>query len=373
MPFSRSSSITTGQNEKNSSQRLTYIDALKGFAILCVVLGHIAIGYIDAGIYSNTAFLPMMRKIVYAFHMPLFFMISGFLFQKAYFGKHGTSQKIADSRRRTQTLNFLILYFVHGILMMLSKKLLSGFVNTQSSIEEILRLPVQPNDLNWYLYVLVELYLIFSLRPIREISEKILAPLLLIAALLTKHMSSIYSWFQLGPLLYYAPFFYIGMLLCQKKDIAPLQKAVIAAAGSVACVLCLCSCMQGWAFDEKPYAKLFVGMALSLLLFLLFANSHRIGNQRWLSFIGKHSLEIYLFHVYFTAGFRVVDRHLNFQNVYLSVFCNLVLSTGIPLCAGCVCKRLGLYTFFFQPMTFIRSVFAPKNDSGQDVSTQASK
>lgn len=70
--------------------RLGYIDALKGFAALYVVLGHVANGYIGADIYSDKSFFHSVYNAVYAFHMPLFIMLSGFLFQNAYFQKMET-------------------------------------------------------------------------------------------------------------------------------------------------------------------------------------------------------------------------------------------------------------------------------------------
>jgi len=48
---------------------LHYIDMLKGFGIFLVVLGHTHIG-------------EEMAKFIFSFHMPLFFFISGFLFNK---------------------------------------------------------------------------------------------------------------------------------------------------------------------------------------------------------------------------------------------------------------------------------------------------
>jgi fucose 4-O-acetylase-like acetyltransferase len=50
-----------------SKKRIDYIDMAKGFAIICVILGH--------------AGLPIAGCIVYTFHMPLFFIISGMLFK----------------------------------------------------------------------------------------------------------------------------------------------------------------------------------------------------------------------------------------------------------------------------------------------------
>ena len=52
-----------------AKKRLEYIDALRGFAILCVVAGH------STGLWDN------VHKMISAFLLPVFFVISGFLFQ----------------------------------------------------------------------------------------------------------------------------------------------------------------------------------------------------------------------------------------------------------------------------------------------------
>ncbi|MCD4694754.1 MAG: acyltransferase family protein, partial [Bacteroidales bacterium] len=49
-------------------QRFEWIDIAKGIGILLVVYGHCQPP-------------PLIEKFVYAFHMPLFFFISGFLFR----------------------------------------------------------------------------------------------------------------------------------------------------------------------------------------------------------------------------------------------------------------------------------------------------
>ena len=53
--------------------RVQYIDAMRGFAIILVVLGHV-LGqtfHLDGG--------GLLGKIIYSFHMPLFFYISGYV------------------------------------------------------------------------------------------------------------------------------------------------------------------------------------------------------------------------------------------------------------------------------------------------------
>ena len=56
-----------------SSFRLDYLDNLKGFLIICVVLGHVIQ-------FSNLHFdeVPLFR-LIYSFHMPLFMWVSGYV------------------------------------------------------------------------------------------------------------------------------------------------------------------------------------------------------------------------------------------------------------------------------------------------------
>lgn len=62
--------------------RLSWIDALKGFAIILVVFGHIEAGYEKSGIFpSETWILQMIWDFGHTFRMPLFFLLSGYLYE----------------------------------------------------------------------------------------------------------------------------------------------------------------------------------------------------------------------------------------------------------------------------------------------------
>ena len=56
-------------------ERKKDLDILKGFAILCVVLGHVICLVYDKNNYTNN----LIFRFCYSFHMPLFFTISGYL------------------------------------------------------------------------------------------------------------------------------------------------------------------------------------------------------------------------------------------------------------------------------------------------------
>lgn len=63
--------------QSNKDNRLRYIDATRGFAIFLVVLGHVL--NIGMNNYDENHFL---HRLIYSFHMPLFFFLSGFVSYK---------------------------------------------------------------------------------------------------------------------------------------------------------------------------------------------------------------------------------------------------------------------------------------------------
>ena len=77
----------------SKKERIAFIDVLKGVAIICVVLGHIVDGYYKSNLYSNQNHIFwMIFVIIYAFHMGLFFILSGYLYGIVY-AKLTISQK----------------------------------------------------------------------------------------------------------------------------------------------------------------------------------------------------------------------------------------------------------------------------------------
>lgn len=79
------------------NKRFDFVDVLKVIAIILVVVGH----------YSND---DSTRRFVYSFHIPLFFIISGFLYKKRSF--------VVELKRCCSSL--LLPYFLYGILIVLA-------------------------------------------------------------------------------------------------------------------------------------------------------------------------------------------------------------------------------------------------------------
>lgn len=82
---------------KKKLQRIGYIDIAKGIAILSVFLGHMDV--------------PILNKIVYTFHMPLFFLISGYFISD-------DDEKISSFMKR-KTKHLMLAYIFTSICVVL--------------------------------------------------------------------------------------------------------------------------------------------------------------------------------------------------------------------------------------------------------------
>ena len=192
-------------------KRIEWIDSIKGFAIICVVLGHIVKGYMDAGLYpENTSLMHAVYNIIYAFHMPLFFTISGFLFNEAYVVGTLPDSSIKTRSVNRQMINLLILYVGYNLLLGSSKIIFSGAVTNKVNMTDLIMIWAKPIQLFWYLYVLLLYYMLFRVDRIRNTNQYCLLVVLAIISALTGFIPAI-EWFQINNFLYYAFFFALGI------------------------------------------------------------------------------------------------------------------------------------------------------------------
>lgn len=88
---------------KNEQTRVDYIDILRAIGIISMIMGHIQFGNI-------------FNKWIHIFHMPMFFIISGFFYKEKNFS--------TMIKRRIRTL--IIPYFVFGLLHCLISFIVNG-------------------------------------------------------------------------------------------------------------------------------------------------------------------------------------------------------------------------------------------------------
>lgn len=87
--------------------RETWIDRWKGLLIFLVVLGHVAGGGVNLWQGGDTSVLGVIREVVYAFHMPAFFLLAGMCWRT----KGGWAEFLEKKAFR-----LLVPYFVFAVI-----------------------------------------------------------------------------------------------------------------------------------------------------------------------------------------------------------------------------------------------------------------
>lgn len=139
-----------------TKQREIWIDNVKVIACILVVLGHFFQSMTKAEILPANDLYRWFNQTIYYFHVSLFFICSGYLYQKL------SSVNDIHSWCRNVLKKLLVLgvpYFTFSFATWLLKTVFSGSVNSESS-GLLDTLFVHPSSPYWYLYALFFLFLI---------------------------------------------------------------------------------------------------------------------------------------------------------------------------------------------------------------------
>ena len=162
----------------NRSSRIEYIDAVKGIAIVLVVIGHMLRGFSSSGIYLNEKIFKYIDYTIYSFHMPLFFIVSGMLYTY--------KNKIYDKKDyinfiKLKSKNILVPYFIFSWIQILIKIIMSGSVNKEVKISSLYTIVYKPVEQFWFLYTLFIIFMIVGLLDYKIKNEKLNLYYLLLA------------------------------------------------------------------------------------------------------------------------------------------------------------------------------------------------
>lgn len=322
-----------------ASAREGWIDAAKGIGILLVVYGHAADGVRAAGLLGGDTAFGTAFYAIYTFHMALFFMLSGLLV-----ARRVERDRTRFVRRLLPTIVWP--YFLWSAVQVTAIALAAAYVNTPLgglAPRTYVLLLWNPPSQFWFLYVLFFLHLGAALLIRRNLSIAIpiaLAAIFYLLPDLTGYRGRLFEMFC-----HFSIFYVIGVTVGTHLDRlkhwltdAAVAKAVVAALvflGGVA--LGLVAGIDSWAGVHLPTAL--AGTALTLIL-----ATHTHGRSAAiLEYLGQRAMAIYVLHVLFVAGSRIVITRLTgIDEGALLVPLLTAIGVVVPLAVLAIAERLGL-------------------------------
>lgn len=320
-------------------------DLLKAFAILLVVAGHcLAMFSSDGAIPTvcGSRLLGALGSIVYRFHIPCFFVVSGALFALCWRKGHYRDPWIF---LRKKSLRLLLPYLIFGIAAVFPTLLICGVLIPKEFFSYLLHLLAGDQSRHlWYVYCLFIVYCFFwpFMHRFENGPWKPVIVISLTIALISKYLPfGFLGYFQLCNFLYYQFFFVCGILLDGNfKDVLYLFHQYPKRIAAVSFCLLVFSLFFGFgSVGSIVYA--FAGMALIFMLSVYLSENTALYHSKLLQNFVKDSYGIYLFHAMIVYLVFYAFSHVAFQAyclAFTAFLFSLFLSWGLT--EGC--RRAGL-------------------------------
>lgn len=185
-------------------ERYEELDLLKGWTMILVYLGHcFQLGGIN--ITRNAFSNFYIHGSIYSFHMPLFFIISGFL--------SNNSREIEfKSFYKGKIIRLLVPYLFINLIDYILRTLFPQLVN--SKFEGIRELLLNGTKISWFVYTLFILFMVFPFldKYILKKDKYCLFGIVLLLLNYTGLFSNI-RMFSMNMVVYYLIYFYLGYIL----------------------------------------------------------------------------------------------------------------------------------------------------------------
>ncbi len=305
----------------SSSSQIQFVNIAKGFAILCVVLGHFTPSYMpELG--------HLLKDSVYLFHMPLFMCLAGFLFGHSLESRPISFIPFIGKKARRLMLPYFFLSFcIAGLNFVLQH-----FIPVKRPVDFSYLCELFYQDVGgsatflWFLYTL---FLIFTVSAVCVRSKTGIAILVLLSVILP--FCSLPSVCYLSSVAHYLPYFVVGWGLFSvwkhhPSRLSSLWTLLCAAVVFISAILLPC---------DTSFSRILQGYACGLSVSLCIVNlSIRKRSAPLFECLGAYSSYIYLLHMAGVYLVRLVYEKIGIFNEgsYIIALCAAIcVGTVIPV------------------------------------------
>lgn len=312
---------------EHERQRLRWVDTAKGGAILLVVIGHAWRGLHDAGLMEmmpDRLFAAIDMRI-YAFHMPLFFLLSGLF--------------IATTMANLSIVDFVgsrLLRLVYPLVLWtyvfaLIKYIAGDYANEPLGLDEVFASPIPGRWHFWFLWALFVLQIgLLILRPflISKRWRSLAIWGVLVVSVLGQAAAplpfEIHYWTSNA--LKFLPYLALGMVLAD-LDKAPQHFAERHGLLFLGTFVVVLAAVPSLAAHGVPYLLTALVLVLSSAGMAAWWADRDRSQSKTLAVLGRYSMIIFLSHTIFSAGAREALIAFDIQDLLV----HMILATGVGL------------------------------------------
>lgn len=332
--------------------RLGFIDIARAFAIIFIVIGHTLV---------HSSNCSIIFKLLYSFHVVLFFIISGYTFKI-----ENNESKFKFIKKKF--IRIMVPYFIWATLFLIPYMLFGQNVGsnlgTNSSFDLLNQIvnvlygngnlsALKQNSSLWFLPALFSMnifyYFVVKFIDKYKINKGLMLVILFAIGFISSSFLSVILPWGVNTVLNVGVFFYIGYLfkeleLLNRNKIFKLRYMVIALIiGLVSSLVNISiSCID---YSYGNYFLCFLsGLCLSLVIVYI---SYKIDKNKIFEYIGKNTMGILIFHklivLIFQTKLGMISDLLRNSSFVIEILLTLIVSILSIICsliATEVCRKL---------------------------------
>ena len=326
--------------------REKWVDDVKVIACILVVLGHFFQSMTKANILPENDLYQWINTTIYYFHVPLFFICSGYLYQK-YSKVNSVSGWCRNVAKKAVALGVPYVTFTTATWVL--KKVFSSSVNDQiGGLGDTLFL--HPTAPYWYLYALFFIFLVTpTFSSVKAAVVGLIVALAAKALILTGGGDSVYA---VSTVLSNEIWFVFGMSICTFN----VQLKGKRVQGTIFGLLFIILSIVVYTAEISGSVISFAMGLLACVAVILMVVGFEEKFGRGMDFLAKYTMPIFLMHTLFAAPVRSVLLKVGIENAVIHVVLGLGISFAGPIIAAWIMKKTKWLEFFLYPNKLIGKV-----------------
>ena len=306
----------------DASNRLDWVDTSKGIGIILVILGHIWLSGLG-------------QKYISSFHMPLFFLLSGYVFS---FEKYRDVKHFLGSKVKRILIPYAWFSLITYVYWVLFERRVSG--NMTSPVSTFINIVLCPgtdkylphNPALWFLpclFVVEVMFYFIAKNRKHEYLSIILLLISIVGYIIARYAPGNFPW-SINVALAGVVFYGIGFVIKSNRKCLNCSNRIIHIAVLTAVTVGLFIAMKNTRvlMAACVYGDYFYFYSAALMNIIgIIALSFLLRKNKWLVYLGRHSLTIYALH--FPVKRLVVGMSGIFFNAKLEQIHNSFMMSAI--------------------------------------------
>lgn len=335
---------TTKTKAVEMTDHLTWVNTAKGIGIVLVVLGHVLVGLNGAGLIYDKKMYLLIFDIIYSFHMPLFFFLSGLFFLHSY-TKRGALLLIGN-----KTATIIYPFVIWSAIQIIIEASLANYTNNDESFSHLLTMFLYPKSQFWFLHALFLMF-VFNALLFTMLKQWAVWIATLITVCLFVFQDQLFANMAIVDnvtrnLIYFNTGIVWAYIV---KSFRPGTTTVIL---SVTFFVVLIYSEFIWIHIPLSKASLLFVLtaALTGIGMIIAMSMHRYNLlERSMKVFGRYSMEIFIMHILFASGIRIVlQKFFGIQEFWLHLLIGMLAGLLLPLAVLYMINRFHL-RFLLQP------------------------